>query len=74
MEGVSQAEGLVPRDKYILLIDNRQEQRLVRIADTKYFAPHPGNLIGARHPSRYSRSRNTPSLPSWRWETMNSRR
>lgn len=33
----------VPKDKYILLFDNRQEQRLVRIADTKYPLPYSGS-------------------------------
>lgn len=33
----------VPKNKYVLLLDNRQEQRLVRIADTKYPSHHSGS-------------------------------
>lgn len=36
---ISMEVDAVPKDKYILLLDNRLEQRLVRIADTKYPSP-----------------------------------
>ena len=65
------ALGLAPKDKYILLVDNRQEQRLVRILDNKYHFPHAESSIGAKHQSLSNRSSSIPSSLNWKWATWN---
>lgn len=63
----------VPRDKFVLLIDNRQEQRLIRIADNKYSPFNSESSTGGRRQSLSNSSRSSPSTRNCRWVITLSR-